>query len=318
MPLHRLATSLRAIGFACIAVQPMDPGFPWAHSLLLESVELYQVLPNPGTRFLPRKQFCISNGTRGSKWGWRRSHIYRMIMWVTVLQSGYDLLAMDADWKLLSNPLPNLQATHELLLPPNSTNRTRTVLHARPADFVAVHHDGMHRRSMNIGVVFIRSNSLTVALARSVLNRTHAAQDQQVVNEELNWRHTSVSCCSATIAHLPAVYRQPLASGCGIGGSFIKDKGTHDMKKSVVEYSTTTDCVAESKILPATRPPSRSPQKWSGGWNSLSYNQLKSASHYGRCTSLENQCGCKKMPATSDSPASHFAAALMVSAGISS
>lgn len=124
MPLQRLALSATRIGFGCIAVQPTDPGFPWSMPSLTDphTASALRALPDPPTRFLPRHWWC--NGlvpTKGtvraqgnsSRYGWRRIHVYKMRLWLVVLESGHDLLSVDLDYSFLINPLPLLRASRE-------------------------------------------------------------------------------------------------------------------------------------------------------------------------------------------------------------
>jgi len=124
-PLQRLALSARRIGFGCIAVQPTDPGFPWSMPDLTDpqTTSALRALPDPPTRFLPRHWWCDgrvptkANRVRAqgnsSRYGWRRIHVYKMRMWLVVLESGHDLLSVDLDYSLLINPLPLLRASRE-------------------------------------------------------------------------------------------------------------------------------------------------------------------------------------------------------------
>ena len=319
--------------FACIAVQPMDPGYPWEQPALLEATpkRLIHALPDPETRFLPRTQWCGN----GSRYGWRRSHVYKMLLWRTVLEAGFHLLSLDCDWHLRSNPLPRLRAAHVLVRPPNASTFLRFEPPSdEPADFVALLHDGMGRRQLNIGVVFIRANERTVELARATLNRSYGAHDQQVVNEELNWGLSNVSCCFVMAPGVSATYRQPLARGCEQAvGFFAKNATTHNLKnvaaaaKAAVaggERSASTGerertCVPAAQIPPASRGPPHSPITWAhlaeplppdapapprprsrrhgdepdtSMWEPRAYNTRTGVGPFGRCTRLDNACGC--------------------------
>jgi hypothetical protein len=201
VPLHRLATTAAKVGFPCIAVQAIDRGFPWVAPLTKNS-SLFHTLPDIAP-FWPRERFCDEHETR---YGWRRVHVYKMRMWLTVLQSGYDLFSVDADWMFIRNPVARLRAAHELRPsfadPRNLSDPyrfVRTAVGTEPADFVALVHDGMTRRQINIGLVYVRAGDRTIALARTLLNRSYAAQDQPLVNEELNWGHVNVSCCISEV-----------------------------------------------------------------------------------------------------------------------
>lgn len=311
LPLRQLALSAAEAGLGRIAVQPMDKGFPWAHAPLMESMGRFCVLQDMPRPFLPREQWCDKHGS--ARYGWRRAHVYKMLLWVTVLESGHNLLGIDCDWSLRSNPLPKLLAAHILASRPDATttkNFTRVEpLRPQLADFVALFHDGINRRQLNIGVVFIRSNSRTIALAQTTLNRSFGAQDQPVVNEELNWGHLDVSCCfiaSTTSSHVPAAYRQPLARACEQTiTSFVQNRSTHATKNRLEPGLRCGDssrrCAHSWQISPAHKPPKLSPYAWRHLWNTSSrqdqnrwepsaYNSL-TLRPVGRCSRLDNACG---------------------------
>ena len=85
----RLARSARAVGFRCLVVQPYA-----AFDELAEP--LVRALPVPDPPLRPRPLWC---GRK--RYGWRRSHLHRTRMWRIVLESGYDLLAVDLDWSFV-------------------------------------------------------------------------------------------------------------------------------------------------------------------------------------------------------------------------
>lgn len=321
-PLRQLAMSAASVGFACVAVQPMDSGFPWGRHTLLEAATHFRVLADLPTPFFPRPRWCVNSSTR---YGWRRSHVYRMLLWRNVLTMGFDLLALDCDWVLRADPLRTLRAAHVLVSPPNATNSTNPFTrvlpsHAEPADFVALVHDGVGRRQLNIGVVFIRASARTVSLARAAFNRSYGAQDQIVVNEELNWGEANVSCCFL----LPPMglfptYRQPLNKHCArqAAASFAKNDSTHNIKNRERSHAPSIKdgraCVPASQIPPAGHPPPLSHVTWyrSSGeaeapvspkrpkiaaatWEPSAYNQRTGVGSFGRCTRLDNACGCAR------------------------
>ena len=291
--LQTLAISAMHLGFACVAVQPMYPGFPWAQPVLKQNTTLFQVLPDPPKEYLPRELWCQANYS--SRYGWRRVHSYKMHMWVSVLSNGYDLFSMDADWSLVGNPFAILRASHHLIeadRPNSSYSFERTKFDTQPADFVALLHDGYNRRQLNIGVVFIRSSQRTINFARTVFNRSFAAQDQVIVNEELNFGHHNVSCCFSFVV-APSSYSQPLAKGCDAFQYLTKDPSTHVLKnKELKSVNESRMCATQAQTAPASRPPVGSAVKWSSNWNAAADNVRRGTMHYGRCTKLDNRCGC--------------------------
>ena len=151
-----------------------------------------------------------------------------------VLQEGFSLLSMDADWRLLDNPLPllvplrvrpasGLLVTHfngsgvttiespglghfEALNHIRLDRSTDSQGRGAAATVVAFLHDGVsgqrgNSHNLNIGVLWWRGNkdgggTDSLELALRIENRTWAAWDQGIFNEELGWG-SSVSCCWA-------------------------------------------------------------------------------------------------------------------------
>jgi hypothetical protein len=298
VPLHRLATTAAKVGFPCIAVQAIDRGFPWVAPLTKNS-SLFHTLPDIAP-FWPRERFCDEHETR---YGWRRVHVYMMRMWLTVLQSGYDLFSVDADWMFIRNPVARLRAAHELRPsfadPRNLSDPyrfVRTAVGTEPADFVALVHDGMTRRQINIGLVYVRAGDRTIALARTLLNRSYAAQDQPLVNEELNWGHVNVSCCISEVRWASPGYKQPLNKGCkGIQDYLVRSRETHLIKRQQTrEHQAARVCTNASDTPPALGPPKTSPQRWTANWNARAYNERRGTTQLGRCSRIDNMCsGCQ-------------------------
>ena len=296
-PLHTLALSATRVGFPCIVVQPIYPGWPWAHPTLVANLSLFRAVPDPARPFLPREERCRNNH---SGYGWRRVHPYKMKMWMFVLNAGFNLLGMDSDWVLIANPLPRLLTSHQLLLSSKANNSyERVAMDDHAADFVAVLHDGYGRRQLNIGLVFVRSTPITIMLARTAFNRSFAAQDQPIINEELNagqlTGHRRVSCCFSFIKAVPEAYKQPLSSGCEAFRPFFKqDIQAHtqkwtDAQPAIVEEHT---CAPDADIPPASGRPKGSKQTWSNGWLRSADNKRVGSTAYGPCTRLDNVCGC--------------------------
>ena len=269
--LLKAARAALATGFACVAVSAFDD-FPELHTNPL-------IRPLPPATLLPNPHFCT---TRSHKYGWRRSQLYRTRLWVHVLACGYDLLATDLDWALKANPMAMLHAAR-----PNS-------LASSGADIVAV-HDGPMTRYLNVGIMWIRSTSVTRELAIRTENRSFVGWDQEIFNEELNFNSDfrSISCCHTMCLKRvvrPQQARPPDNSGKDVLG-----------KPGEARLAIGPTCAAEQ--APSLGPPKGSPLLWSPQttapatwrtqWKALAYNEgpsHKTNRPLGRCTELANTC----------------------------
>lgn len=104
--LTRYAELAARVGFPCVAVLAMD-----AAVAALTSPRL-RVLPPPDEQLLPEPKFCA--GADRARHGWRRAQLHKMLLWRRVLAAGFDLLALDLDWKLDASPVLQLHALREV------------------------------------------------------------------------------------------------------------------------------------------------------------------------------------------------------------
>lgn len=119
---------------------------------------------------------------------------------------------------------------------------------------------------------------------------TSAARRRQVVNEELNWGTSNVSCCISN------TNRAATPSPCDVsklGVFFAKDSNTHGLKN---KRTTDVECAASGALPPAMPAPKKSPQKWTnygghGGWRSDEFNERTGSTMLGRCSRTDNLCG---------------------------
>ena len=270
-----LAGTTLAAGFPCLAVQAYDD-FEELHG----RPEILP-LPLPESPLLPRQIWCTKEWTGawspggekvGASWyGWRRSHFYRVRMWVTILSSGFNLFAVDLDWRFNGlSPLPDIYAF--------------TNSRGQPIDVFAW-WDGPHERALNVGLMWIRSSPASVSLVRRVQNRTFAGWEQGLFNEELSHRSQLV-CCSEN----------------GMNGDWMnrswKDhshKWSKERQHARLRREGRPRCVADEATLPpAEGPPNTSRWIWMGpgpsgsrnelqqGWQPHIYNHVVRR-YYGRC-----------------------------------
>ena len=314
-----LSQTAALAGFPCIVVQPFQhlsavqpvscsasPQCRTKGTFQIRNLSLVRQLSLPAPPRLPRSIWCDANLTNHSqislqRYGWRRSHLYRTRMWTTILEHGYDLLAIDLDHTFVDLRLVLLKPPGTLL---RALRSTRT-LHNRTADVIAL-HDGKSRMMLNVGLIFIRSTPATISLVQRVEKRSFAAWEQAVFNEELNFGEHSIGTGEPDIA----CCHSERGSACDIGSFLRPLPRVHDMgheswvlqrRKKLEGGEQCSDTQPESAM-----PPKRSPYEWrhrlpedragtfSGqGWEKTkSYNDLVGRRQPGHCTALTNYCLC--------------------------
>lgn len=186
------AESAHRIGFSCIVVQPFD----WFEQLKHKFIE---VLPVPSPPLLPGAVWC--KDPLRHQYGWRRSQLHRVRLWRVVLEHGFDLLAMDLDHEVAT--MSPVAFFHLLHAPAERHAATHSSHRPAPSDVVAV-WDGPGSRYLNVGIMWVRSTAGTRELSRWAENRSWVGWEQQIFNEELNFRAelAGVRCChTACLKH---------------------------------------------------------------------------------------------------------------------
>ena len=113
--LLRLALSARHhSGFGCVVTQAYDiehiEQFHHQQQALAKAAPagnstmgLLHILPPPDPPLLPEAEFC---GHQNSLYGWRRTHLHKMLMLRRVLEAGLSLLSLDANYLLEADLMP--------------------------------------------------------------------------------------------------------------------------------------------------------------------------------------------------------------------
>ena len=235
-----------------------------------------------GVELFPRAEWCDHNVSGGDHrtYGWRLTHLFKPRLWRVVLNQGFNMLYLDANYRLLGDPSPAILALGY--------------------DVVGGRDVGIHQLGhINIGRLWLRATNGTRELARRVENRSWGSWDQFIFNEELDWNDnvSSIRCChGGDSPHLPCTR------------SMLIDAGRPSSAR-VSEHR----CTPNKGAVPfAAWPPAQSRYRWSHGvrrinrswvpqlgWEPQSYNQPPSgtnvrglhAAHYaGRCSGLANTC----------------------------
>lgn len=271
--LFELAASATLARFPCLVVQPYDD-FAELH----KRPDLILPLPLPAKPLLPRQIWCSSEFTGARSpagqavangwYGWRRSHFYRVLMWVQILSRNFHLLAVDLDWRFLpGSPLPEILAL--------------AAANGRPLD-VLNWWDGPHERTVNVGLMWIRSSPRALALAHRVQNRTFAAWEQGVFNEELQHRYTELTCCHCNTL---------MNSWFNRSWKDHKGKASGSKVTARFEREGQPRCAAPDELPPGDSPPNASNWNWNTtGWIPDEYNWI-ARRYYGRCTGAAD-CTC--------------------------
>ena len=241
-----LARSAVAVGFPCVHVALPDS---LAGQAKLPLVEL--CLSGSAGSWLPSQEWCEPGRTDRS--GYRQTHIIKTQAIVDILRTGHDVLCLDGDRRFTFNPVP--------------------ALHATGADIAAMRDEAL----LNLGLVWLRAGSAQLAMARRVANRSYAAWDQAIFNEEAS-AAGRLSCC----------YTNAFIHGC-----VSLEQAMHDLRRSAHAMAADGEhqgeqagCTPKAERLHALRPPA------SGGaavlfrtWRPHAYNELPMAwRHYSRCS----------------------------------
>lgn len=280
-----LAESAKTAGFACLAVQPYDD----FHALHAKP-ELIVPLPLPPQPLLPRQIWCSESGLAGARnpsgmkvgigwYGWRRSHLYRVLMWVNILSRGYHLLAIDLDWRFVAGSW-----MHEIMRLTSQDGSPMDVLNW---------WDGPKERTVNVGLMWIRSSPSALALARHVQNRTFAAWEQGLFTEELQFRYTRLSCCHCNTlmnTWFNRSWKDHKGKVTAQTSSAAKRREASSLMAARIELEGHPRCT-EHELPPGDFPPNMSRWNWNtSGWLPHSYNWI-ARRYYGRCTG-SSDCTC--------------------------
>ena len=259
--MHALAESVWAAAhFPCVLVS--------TPSELKHSERIYP-LPRPHPRPLPELMWCnASVRYRDLKdarhaYGWRRTGFYKVRLFRFVLDLGLDLLTLDLDWRMQFDPLPGI--------------------HAANVDVVAISDTLMGGKYLNIGNLWMRSSRTSRAFAAVVENRTFAAWDQQIFNEELNFNSAfaALSCCHSRCLACASVKDESAPK---------KDEDGLTRRRRLEG----PDVCWQGEPLRALPPPltSREPWRLSQTWRGDAYNGVPEGPErpIGRCNNMRNKC----------------------------
>jgi len=226
---QRLASSLRrqsAVPCTCVAAQ-FEPSALLDEALRLELFDL---------RSVPMAvRFCEGGigGRPGRHFGWRLSGYLKVLLWVRLFSFGLSVFAVDADWMAVA-PLP-------------ASDLLRCDVTAFPD----------HVKLFNIGLMVLRNTGPTSRAVLRIANRTYAAWDQAVVNEEV--AASAATCCVTNWSAL-----------------FARSQETHHAKSHEALVGAPAACTNDTPF--ALGPPVNFSRGLHGGlfrdWNHVKYNHL--------------------------------------------
>lgn len=232
-------------GVARFAEQANSSGVPCVvasvPSSLMESHPLVHALKLPlAADWSPEPEFCAAN-----KSGWRHVSVLKTQLLVLVLSAGYDCFVADADWQLSNVTLDVLMQ-----------------LRASSWDIVGTNdYDGMNNGAgmLNVGMMWVRHTPDTELLAQAVANRSYAAWDQAVFNEEIDAASSVRCCCSAGLLH--TAFEHVAANG----------KTTNEGKYAP---SAQESCQATRPPLDASPPPNSTSLMFPNTWQPRGFNPV--------------------------------------------
>ena len=223
---QRLASSLQrqsSVPCTCVAAQFEPPALD--ATLRLELFDLRSV-PIAG-------RFC-EGGLPGRLFGWRLSGYLRALLWVRLFSRGLSVFAIDADWVAVA-PFP----AGELL---------RCDVNAIP-----------DVKLFNIGTMALRNTGPTSRAVLRIANRTYAAWDQAVVNEEV--AASAATCCVTDFSAF-----------------FVRSEEMHNAKLRDAEPLVGAPAACTEDTPFALAPPGNFSHGLPGGlfrdWNHFQYNHL--------------------------------------------
>ena len=272
---HSLAESARDFAsFPCIHLAAPSALLPLndVHAKLLEPI----ALPRWAALWRAEPQFCARKMS-----GWRQTHILKTQALLLLLSRGLHILVLDADRRMVDNPVPALEATGK--------------------DVAGMRDEAL----LNFGLVYIRSNPVTIALAKRVANRSIAAWDQAILSEELlaSAPHM-LSCCFANHFIKQCVkLSQDVHDLNKLGPGSHKTAGVENVDAQATQAAQVSDCrgagwryyssssgsstSSEDEMTvhgDAMRPPSGGARMFLS-WNPRAFNDLPIAlRRYSRCT----------------------------------
>ncbi|CAE8707262.1 unnamed protein product [Polarella glacialis] len=182
--LLQLARSAAVQGFPC-AVAYIQEDFQEACHAHVLPVRL-------SAELLPETQFCGDSSVEviqgetvklRQRWGWRRTQLYKVMAYRSVLKQGFDVLLMDTDWYFIADPLPFFHSLFDA-----SAGQSIDVVGKKDDHY------------MNFGLSWTRSSAATVAMAASLEKRIGDGWDQYLWNHEM--QTMDISCCNVHSLYL--------------------------------------------------------------------------------------------------------------------
>jgi hypothetical protein len=154
------------------------------------------------SKWLPEPEFCVVRTS-----GWRQASVLKTQLLEHILQRSYDALIVDADWRV--KPAGTIAP---VLLRLNSLKWDMVA----PSDVLKLGH-----RLMNVGLMWMRSSSAMRQIVSRSANRSYAAWDQLIVNQEVE-SYAAIRCCDDNVHHMlqRVFYHQNKSSEFGNGAKF--------------------------------------------------------------------------------------------------
>lgn len=175
----------------------------------------------------PEPQFCNNHTS-----GWRHVHVLKTQMISYLLSQGYDVVTTDADWSVTEATFSAVDELRKL-----------------PWDVVGTPDPVVDdAQLLNIGLLWLRNTNRTRVLAERVANRSFAAWDQAIFNQEVE-ADSSIGCC-ASESVLKAAFHRTEEISTFVQLSF--DPITDEDKLNPVSQD---NCNAERPPLDAMPPP---------------------------------------------------------------
>ena len=247
-----MAESAVRVGYNCVCAAASSA--IGDHHMRLHNQSALRLLHLPlSSTWRPPSMWCAQKLS-----GWRHAGILKMHALATAQDLGWNLLLIDADWRLVADPLPALLGAR------------RDVISARDQT----------RHMLNVGAMLVRATPELRQISRRILNRTLGAWDQAIFTEEVGASSPATSCCWA---HLSA---KPYIAHAAVSRTTKNNVRSRNQECR----RTTQDDFGGSRLAPPAQTATSSTKRMYPRWHRNGYNHMDRAFYRFKCYECDAKC----------------------------
>ena len=250
-----LAESAASVGYKCVCAAASSRLSKQSSSARVRVLHM-----DRSSTWRPPRLWCSQSLS-----GWRHAGVLKMHALAVATSLGWHVLLVDADWRLVADPLPALLATR------------RDVIGARDQT----------RHMLNVGALLVRSTPEVVRVSRRILNRTLVAWDQAVFTEEMSG--SSASCCWTDLGRKPY-----LAHAAVSREAKLKTRGQYQQCSATRDYLGGSRQGADTLSPPTTNREGLPKRPMYPRWRRAGYNTLDRAWYRFKCFECDGKCTREK------------------------